>query len=170
MKLLNLKKTLLSLVFFFSFSSFAKTGYVNVLEAMDNTTQGKNVKKQLEAFAKKAEKELQAQKVQLQKEEAKLKKEVALLSPEARNEKIAAFQAKVVEFSKSQEEKQLELKRKQDELVNPIEKRLTSVIGDVASKNKYTVVENIGTNVVWVEPSLDLTKKVYQKYNKKFKK
>ena len=47
---------LLSIVIFYSFHSFAKVGYVNLMEAFENTKQGRRVKSRLEKDAEKAKK------------------------------------------------------------------------------------------------------------------
>ncbi len=157
-------------VIFFSFQSLAKTGYVNLMSAFENTHQGRRVKNRIEKSAEKAKEEFKAIERKIQKEEAKLKKEAPLLSESARSQKIQQLQQKILDFQKSAKDKDLELQNLQNQLMNPVIDRLKTVIGEVARKESYLVIENIGNDILWVSPQLDLTKKVWTAFNKKYKK
>ena len=156
-------------LFLLSFQSFAKTGFVNMMEAFEQTNQGKKVKIRLEKESKKAENNLKALENKLKEEEANLKKEVALLSNQGRAEKISKFQEKVFNFQKNAKNKETELQKLQTQLMEPVLNRLKSVAGEIAKKEKYTVIKNMGADTLWVAPELDVTKKVYKAYNKKYK-
>ena len=153
----------------FSFQSFSKTAYVNLMQAFENTRQGKRVKSRLEKTASKAKAEFKARELKLQKEEASLKKEMALLSEQARAQKISQLQQQILNFQTEAKNKDTELQNLQNKLMNPILERLKKVIAEIAKKESYTVVENIGTEILWVSPDLNLTVKVYKAYNKRYK-
>ena len=53
--------------------------------------------------------------------------------------------------------------------MNPVIENLKTVIGNVAKRESYLVVENIGNDVLWVDQSLNLTNKVSKEFNKKYK-
>ncbi|MBC6415175.1 MAG: OmpH family outer membrane protein [Bdellovibrionales bacterium] len=152
-----------------SFPSIAKTGFVNTMRAFEQTHQGKAVKARLEKESKKAQSELTKLESQLKKEEESLKKEVALLSEQAKNAKLTQFQRRVFEFQKKAKDEEIRLQNLQKELMDPILNRLKVVIGDVAKKAGYSVVKNIGNDILWVSANLDLTDQVYTAYNKKYK-
>ena len=57
----------------------------------------------------------------------------------------------------------------QNQLTGPVIENIKKVIGEVAKKESYLVIENIGTDVLWVSPKLNLTQKVYKEFNKKYK-
>lgn len=157
----------LSILLCCSFQSSAKTAYVNVMEAFENTKQGRRVKMRLEKSAEKAKKQFKSMELNIQKEEAALKKSAPLLSEQARAQKIQQLQQKILNFQRDAKNKELELQKLQGQLMDPIMERLKRVIGEVAKKESYLVVENIGNDVLWVSPNLDLTKKVYKAFNKK---
>ena len=164
-----MKLFLTVLVAFFSFQSFSKTAYVNLMQAFESTKQGKKVRVRLEKTANKARVEFKSKELKLQKEEENLKKEMALLSDQARLKKMSQLQQKIANFQKEAKSKDNELQQFQNKLMNPILERLKKVIAEVAKKESYTVVENLGSEVLWVNPKLDLTSKVYKAYNKKYK-
>ena len=164
-----MKLFLTVLIALFSFQSFSKTAYVNLMQAFENTKQGRKVRVRLEKTANKAKVEFKSKELKLQKEEESLKKEMALLSEQARAQKISQLQQKILNLQKEAKNKDTELQKLQNELMNPIVERLKKVIAKAAKKESYTVVENLGSEVLWVDPKLNLTSKVYKSYNKKYK-
>ena len=164
-----MKLFLTVLIAFFSFQSFSKTAYVNLMQAFEKTNQGRKVKTRLEKTANRAKAEFKSKELKLQKEEEGLKKEMALLSEQARTQKISQLQQKILNFQKEAKNKDTELQNLQNKLMNPILERLKKIIAEVAKKGSYTTVRNIGTEVLWVSPELNLTVKVYKAYNKRYK-
>jgi len=160
---------LLSIILFYSVPSFSQTAYVNLMQAFENTKQGRRVKVRLEKTAAKAKKQFKSMEIKLQKEEADLKKEAPLLSEQARMQKIQTLQQKIFNFQKEAKNKDVELQKLQNQLMNPVIERLKKVTGEIAKKESYSIVENIGNDVLWVSPKLDLTQKVSKAFNKKYK-
>ena len=171
-----MKILLLMTIVLFSSHSFSaannsavKTGYVNLMAAFENTKQGRRVKNRLEKAAEKAKKQFKSMELKLQQEEEALKKEVPLLSEQARAQKIQQLQQKILNFQKEAKSKDLELQNLQNQLMGPVIENIKKVIGEVAKKESYLVIENIGSDVLWVSPDLNLTQKVYKEFNKKYK-
>ena len=151
------------------FRSFAKTGYVNLMEAFENTKQGRRVKARLEQSAKKAKKHFKSEELKMQKEDQAFKKEAPLLSEQARVQKIQQLQQKFLDFQRKAKNKEIELQKLQNQLTNPVIAKLKKVSGEVAKKESFLVIKNMGNDVLWVSPELDLTKKIYKAFNKKHK-
>ncbi len=164
-----MKFFLLIIVAFYSFNSFAKTGYVDIMEAFEKTKQGRRVKAQLEKTAETAKNKFKSMELKIQKEEEALKKEAPILTEQARAEKIQQLQQKILNFQKDVKNKDMELQNLQNKLMKPIIEKLKKVSGEVAKAESYLVVENINNDILWVSPKLNLTQKVYKKYNKKYK-
>lgn len=157
------------LISMFSSVCFAKTGYVDMKEAIQNTRQGRRVQKQLQADLEKVKKEISALEAGLTKDRAKLEEDIPLLSEQKRAQRVQKFQQKVLESQKKAEEKKAALQKLENKLMSPVLQRLQQVIGQMAAKEGYTVVLNRDNNVLWVSPELDMTKKVVTRFNKKYK-
>lgn len=164
-----MKKVLFGVFVCFMPLSFAKTAYVDMAMAIKNTTQGLKVTKQLERDLEKAKKSTKAIEKQLKKEKEQLDKDMPLLSEQKRAERIQQFQKRVMESQRQVEEKKMVLQKMEDRLMAPVIKRLGQVIAELAKKEGYTVVKAKGKDTLWVSPSVDLTKKVYTRFNKKQK-
>ncbi len=160
---------ILSVLILVSFDVFAKAGYVDMVKAIESTRQGKKVKSKLEKSLAQAKRSMKTMDNKLKKEKSDLEKEIPLLSDEKRAQKIQQFQQKVMRSQQEAESKQLELKKLEDKLMNPVVNRLKGVISTIAQKEGYEVVHNIDKNVLWVSPKSDLTKKVYTLFNKKYR-
>ena len=159
----------LFLLLFFSLSAFSKTGYVDLMAALEKTNQGKKMKARLEKSAQAVKRKLKAMELKIQQEEEGLKKEAPLLSEQARARKIQQLQQKFLDFQKEVKNKDMEFQKLQSSLMDPILEKLKKTIGETAQKESYTVIENIGQDVLWVAPKLDLTERVYKSFNKKYK-
>ena len=147
--------------------SFAKTGYVDIREAFNQTSRGKKANKKLDQRVAKIRKKIQSTESKLKKEQAQLEKEISLLSQKERARKVQNLQQKFLESKKQIEQKQVELQQLEGKLRNPIIQKLKQVIAEVAQKEGYTVVRDKGLDVLWVQGKMNLTKKVYTRFNKK---
>lgn len=164
-----LARLFLLLSLLFSLPCFAKTGYMNLMEAFESTRQGKKVKTRLERESKKAQSKLKTAENKLKQEEAGLQQEMALVSDQEKSKKIFKFQEKVSSFQREAKSKEVELQKLQGRLMDPILERLKLVTADTAKKEKYEVIKNMGPETLWVAPDLDITNQVVKAYNKKYK-
>lgn len=164
-----MRKGIAGFFIFFMPLCFAKTGYVDMAQAIKNTKQGAKVTARLEKDLERARASTKAIEERLKKERSQLDKDIPLLSEQKRAERIQQFQKKVLESQKQVEEKKMELQKLEEKLMAPIVKKLEKVISEVAKKEGYTVVEAKDKNILWVSPSVDLTKKVYTRFNKQKK-
>ena len=153
----------------FSPALFAKTGYVDMKEALQNTRQGRKVQKQLRRELDKVKKEITALEAGLTKERSELERDIPLLSEEKRARRVQQFQQKVLESQKEVEAKKAALQQKEDRLMSPVVQKFQKVVGRIAGKEGYTAVLNKDANVLWVSPDRDLTKKAVTLFDKKHK-
>ena len=152
-----------------SLQSFAKEGYVDMREAFNKTSQGKRTNSQLDKKVAKIRKQIKSKEEKLRKDQNQLEKDMPLLSEKERARKIQNLQQKFVESKRQIESKQLELQQLEGKLRNPIIARLNKVIAEVAKKGNYTVIRDKSFGVLWIKKDTDLTKKVYTRFNKKYK-
>ena len=147
----------------------AKTGYVDMKEALQSTRRGRKVQTQLRKELDKVKKEISALESGLTKDRTKLEQDIPLLSEQKRAQRVQQFQQKVLQSQKEAEAKKSALQQKEDRLMSPVVQKLQKVIGSLAGEEGYTVVLNKDSNVLWVSPDRDLTKKAATRFNKKHK-
>ena len=153
----------------FSPGLFAKTGYVDMKEALQSTRRGRKVQKQLRRDLDKVKKEIAALEADLTKDRTKLEQDIPLLSEQKRARRVQQFQQKVLQSQKEVEAKKSALQQKEDKLMSPVVQKLQKVIGRIAGEEGYTAVLNKDSNVLWVSPERDLTKKAAALFDKKHK-
>lgn len=164
-----MKSLLLAICLSFCFQSFAKTAYVDISSVFLQSRQAKKIKTKLEKEKRSAEKRFKKIRASLQKSEQEFKKEAAILSEQARAKKIQALQEKFLTFQKQTKNKELELQNLQAKLTSPVIQKIKKIVSSVAKKQKYLVVKNIGNDVLWVDPSINITKKITSTFNKKYR-
>lgn len=168
-KITRVKKLVAGVFVLFMPLSFAKTAYVDMGLAIKSTKEGVKVTSLLEKDLENARKSTKAIEESLKKDKAQLDKDMPLLSEQKRTERIQQFQKKVMESQRQVEEKKLSLQKKEDSLMVPIINKLEQIIAEVAKKEGYIIVKAKDKNTLWVSPSVDLTKKVYTRFNKQKK-
>ena len=135
--------------------------------AVKNTREGARVTSRLEKELAAARKSTKAIENQLKREKEKLDKDMPLLSEQKRAERIQLFQKKVLESQQKVEEKKAALQKKEEALMSPVMEKMKKAIAETALKEGWTVVLAKTKDTLWVSPSIDITKKVSARFNKK---
>lgn len=147
-----------------------KIGYVDMQKAIQETTEGKKAKKELE-------KEFNAKKEELAKKEANIKKmqedfekKKNVLADEAKQQKAAELQQEMMKYRDVMGQSQLNLQKKEQELTRPILEKLQDVLEKVAKEGGYTVIlEKSEQSVLWAKKEIDLTDEVVKNFEKTVK-
>lgn len=165
-----MKKIILMLVLgLFSFSAFAeiKIGFVDVRRAVESTKAGQKVKKDLEEDFKKREAALnkKAQDIEKKREEFETKRLV--WSDDKQKEKQEELQRLMMTFNEEAEKNNLELRRQEQSMMEPIFKKMQEVINDIAEKDKYTLIMQNRENILWAKEEINLTDRVVKEFEKK---
>lgn len=144
-----------------------KIGFVDVQKAIQGTTAGKKAKETLDAEFAKRKKDLDKKKADIEKMGQDLEKKKSVLSEEVMNKKQMELQEEMMKFQKTVADNQGEIQNKEKELVEPILKKIKSVIETVAQEKGYTMIfERQGQNIIWAQKDADLTDAVVQAFEK----
>ena len=115
--------------FFCLSSAFAgKVGYVDMQAAVEMTKSGKKAIKNLKDIQNKKQKELDGRKADLEKEQKDLQKKFAVYSKEKQIQVQQDFQKKAMDADKYFRESQVELAKKEKELLEPVFEGLREAI------------------------------------------
>ncbi len=145
----------------------SKVGYVDVQAAIQKTAVGKKAKENLDTEYNKRKKELDKRKADIEKMGQDLEKKKAVLSEEVLNKKQMELQEEMMKFQKTVGENQLEIQKKEKELVEPILQKMKGTIEKVAVAKGYSIVlEKQGQNVLFAQKEADLTDSVVEAFEK----
>ncbi len=143
-----------------------RVALIRMQEAIKDTKDGKKAETTLRKEIDDRQKKLQAEGQKIQAAMEDLRKQGMVMDEKSRTEKEATIQKQVMAFEESKMRNQQEFQKRDQEISEPIIKKLRSIVSDVAKEKGYTLV--IDTNsVVYAETSDDITGEVIKRYDAK---
>lgn len=150
-----------------AYAAETKIGYIDMQKAVQATKAGKKAKGDLEKELEKRRKEFQDKEKDLQKAGQELEKKALVLSDDVRQKKQAEFQQEIMKFREAQMKTQTELQGKERDLMTPILEKMKKAIEKVAKDQSLSIVlERAEHSVTWADPTLDITEKVIENFEK----
>ncbi len=144
-----------------------KLGYIDMQKAVQATKAGKKAKGDLEKEVEKRRKEFADKEKDLQKQGQELEKKALVLSDDVRQKRQGEFQQEIMKFREAQMKTQMELQNKERDLMSPILEKMKKAIEKVAKEQSLSfVLERAEHSVTWADPSLDVTNKVIETFEK----
>jgi len=146
--------------------SVTRVALIRMQEAIKDTKDGKKAETTLRKEIEDRQKKLQTEGQKIQTAMEELRKQGMVMDEKSRSEKEAAIQKQVMAFEESKMRNQQEFQKRDQEISEPIIKKIRSIVSDVAKEKGYTLV--IDTNsVVYAETSDDITGEVIKRYDAK---
>lgn len=144
-----------------------KVGFVDVQKAVQTTAAGKKAKAALDVEFKKRKENLDKKKADIEKLGQDLEKKKSVLSEEVLGKKQMDLQEEMMKFQKAVGENQMEIQKKEEELVGPILEKMKTVIEKVAKEKSFTLVlEKKAQNVLFAVAEVDMTDDVVKAFEK----
>lgn len=137
---------------------------VNIQEIMHDSTAAQSIKEQLDTKQKSFQAEMTKKEAQFNADEQELRKQRSVLAPEAFEKKFKAFKAKETAAQKEVQSKRAELDNAFSSSLAEIQKAVFDIVGAMAKEKGYIAVMP-ASQILWSDPSLDITKDVLAKLN-----
>lgn len=137
---------------------------VNIPEIMQKSTAAQSIKEQLDGKQKAFQAEMTKKEEQLNNEEQEIRKQRSVLSPDAVEKKIKAFKKKAADAQKDVQAKRAELDSAFSESLGEIQKAVHDIVSQMAKEKGFIAVLPT-TQMLWADPSLDITNDVLAKLN-----
>lgn len=166
MKKMMLAVCALSLFSTAALSAEQKIGFVDIRKAIEATKAGKKVKADLEADYKKREKDLQKQAEDIKKMNQDYEKKNLVLSDDAKLKKQQEINEEMMKYNQAVQKNTGDLRKKEQELMEPIFKKMQTVINGIAKDENYTLILQNRENILFAAKDIDLTDKVVEKFEK----
>lgn len=144
-----------------------KVGFVDVRKAVEATKAGQKAKKDLEADFKKREKELQKLADDVKKMNADYEKKSLVLSDEAKLKKQQEIQEGMTKYNLEVKKNTDDLRKKEQELMEPILQKMQEVISRIAEKEGYSLIIQNREIIAYASKDSDITDKVVKEFEKK---
>lgn len=142
-----------------------KVGVINIMQAVNESAAGKKAIAELEAFAKAKEAAMGEKVRPIERLRGELEKQGTVLSKDARKAKEEELDRLQRDAQRFIADAQTEMKKKQESVFSPILKEMRTIIAAIAQQERFSVVLDAASGVVYAEQSLDITQKVISKHN-----
>lgn len=144
-----------------------KIGYVDMQLAIQQTSDGKKAKKNLEGIAKGKEDKLKSLEAELKKKGDEFKKKASIYDEATKRKKQMELQKEFYDLQQLLGQSQAELRQKEEEALKPIVTKIRQQIESIAKKGNYTMVLEKSENLVlFATKDIDLTDQVVKAYEK----
>jgi outer membrane protein len=147
-------------------ASATKVALIRMQEAIKDTKDGKKAEETLKKEIEDRQKKLQAEGEKIQKQMEDLRKQGMVMDEKSRGEKEAAIQKQVMAFEESKMRNQQEFQKRDQEISEPIIKKLRSIVAAVSKEKGYTLVIDTGS-VIYANDQDDITDEVIKRYDAK---
>jgi len=142
-----------------------KIGFVDLQRALNESEAGKRAKDDFRGQIDKVQNYLKRKKEDLDRMKEQMEKKGAVLKEEERRNMEKDFQKKVRDFERTYKDTQAEMQGKDNEMTGKILADLQEVIQELGRTEGYTMILEASTNVLYGNPSADLTERIIETYN-----
>ena len=146
----------------------AKIGYVHAQRILEETKAGKKIRRELDNLAKEKRAKLEAMKEEILKLDEELAQKQLVLAPEKKNSMEEEIRQKQLQLKRFQEDSLMAIKRFESEALKKINDTAMRIIKKIGEEEKYTLILEVReSNILYADPSLDITDKVIEAYDRK---
>jgi outer membrane protein len=142
-----------------------KIAFVDLQRALEETNEGKAAKNRLKADFDKKQKELDEKQEELKKAKEDFDKKAPMMKDDVKQKAAAELQQRFMQLQDTFGRLQKDLAGKEQEATRGILAKLSQVVGKIAEREKFAMVLERSSAVVWGQPSLDITNEVIRMYN-----
>lgn len=143
----------------------SKLAFVDLQRALEETEDGKKAKVKLKSEFDKKQKELDAKSEELKAAKESFDKRVGVMKPEVAQKEQKDLEQRFVELQQTYGRLQRDLATKEQDMMQTLMKKMQMAVGQIAEREKISMVLERNSAVVWGQPSLDITNEVIRLYN-----
>lgn len=139
---------------------------VDVQEVVKESVATQNIRKQMKTKQEAYREKITKQEDKLRKKEEKLSDQRSLLSAEAFDAKRKDFQSEVAEAQRNMQEERAALEKAGISAMAKVRDSVNGIISDLAKEKGFSIAIP-ASSVMYAKDSLDITKEVLERLNKK---
>ncbi len=146
----------------------AKIGVIDFQKIFEKSEAGKNIKQEINQQGRRMEEDLKFRGKQIEALKKQLEREALVMSREKRDEKEREFRIKINDLKSLKQKYEKEIQQLQKRLINRVRRQVLDIVTEIGKKEGYLlIIEQIG--VVYAPESVNLTDRVIQVYNERYK-
>jgi len=153
----------------FAFSQDIKIGVVNLQKVLEESEPGQKALKKLESEYEEMRSELDSKKQAIDQMRKKIQEQSLVLSQEAESNKKSELNKKMRNFQSLYQRYNQKIRKKEQELKQPIIKKIVDIIDKYGKNNNYTLIlDKQNSGVVYNMDTLEITQEILSRLNKKY--
>ncbi len=146
-----------------------KIGVVDLQKVLEESEPGKKALKKLEKQYEEMKSELDSKKQAIDKMRQKIQEQSLVLSQEAESNKKSELNKKMRNFQNLYQKYNQKIRKKEQELKQPIIKKIVDIIDKFGEKQGYTLIlDKKNSGVVYSLDSLEITQEILSRLNKEY--
>jgi outer membrane protein len=147
-----------------------KIAFVDLRRALNETNEGKAAMKKLTKHKDKLQNEIEKKEKDILKMKEAIEKQQNVLTKDALQAKVEEYYRSVTELQQTYMEFQRELVQKETKATQDILAKMVTIVEEMGKSEGYTMIYDRSSGaVVWAPSHLDLTDKLVQQYNSRYK-
>ncbi len=145
-----------------------KIGLVDMQKAIQETSEGKKAKHELEADFNKKKKDLEKKEGDIKKMNEDLEKKALVMADDVKAKKQQEIQMEMRKYQETVAKSQMDIQKHERDLTQPIIVKLRKIIEDIAKKDGLSMVlEKSDQLVLYSVNGVDLTERVIKEFDSK---
>ena len=148
--------------------SAQKIGFVDSLQVLYETQEGKREISKIQAFLEEKQKDFDSQRMGLDRLKQQFESEVRTLDRQTGMERQRTIEDKELQLTRFQEDTQGEIARRRDEALRTISEKVREILVEYGKEQKFGAIFLRGETQVYVDPALDFTSQIIRIYDQKY--
>ncbi|MSO21920.1 MAG: OmpH family outer membrane protein [Acidobacteria bacterium] len=145
-----------------------KIGVMNVLRAIVECNEGKQVNEEFQKKFETKREELSGKQKEIETLQQQLRSQAATLNDEARAALTRSLEVKTTDLQRSQEDAEKEFNELRNQIFNRIASKLAPLVQQYAKEKNFTLVLDSSsqtTQLTYIDPATDVTDDVVKRYD-----
>ncbi len=148
--------------------SAKKIGFVDSLQVLYETREGKREISEIQAFLEERQKDYDSRRMELDRLRQQFESEVRTLDRRTGMERQRTIEDKERQLRRFQEYIQAEITRRRDEALRAISEKIREILIEYGKKQNFGAIFLRGETQVYVDPALDFTSQIIRIYDQKY--
>lgn len=145
----------------------SKIGFVNSLEVLYGTAEGQQKIAEVQKFIEEQQAEFDQRQEELQRLRDQVEAQRRTLNLQTLTEMQRAIDEKDRTLRRFQEDIQVEINQRRDEILEAMEAKIQQLIAEYARQGTYSAIFLQGESQIYVAPSLEITADIIRIYNER---
>ena len=146
----------------------AKMGFVSGLDVLYGTQSGQQEIAKVQSFMEDMQKQYDALRMDLEQLRERFETQQLTLNAQTRAQMQRDMEVKDRELRRFQEDTQVEITRRRDEIFANENGKIQTIINEYAQENGFSIILMRDESQIYVDPSLDVTQDIVRVYDERY--